>query len=209
MVKKTKNNALFKIISASIDEFKIIHANRYSVEELNLKKCSIRSLCVNEHFDNPTQGLLNDWIESFSTSDLIYLNLFGERMQKEVIPAPIKIDQECHAMSALNWFLNETLGEEKDKLLHIYTGVSDKTHHHSWLYDETRNVILEPTCISRDEYFGYKVADPFRFFVNELNSIYRLIESKVIPESVATYFQSEFDKHFKPVAFSHKEYLQR
>lgn len=207
-MKLNKSDIFAKIASAQIDSFIISEELIPNDREFKLKKQLIRYLCIQDYFDSPTQALIVDWVKSFSVSELILMCRKGGVFNCSANTAPYAVSGQCHALTALNWFLNETLGSTKDENLYIYTGVADKAFHHSWLYDAKRSVILEPTHIDRETYFGYWVQDPFQFFTHELVNIFRLIDTGEIDDTVGQYFNKHLRLMFNDITFTHEEYLK-
>ena len=88
---------------------------------------------------------------------------------------PCKI-QECHAMSAYLWML--------DPSIQIYNGfalieeeiVNSSWYHHSFVVKD--NIILEPTTLKRDKYFGIPLSpsETQTFVLGELTNIHRFAD---------------------------------
>ena len=165
------------------------------------RRNAICKLCENDIFEMPTQGLLTEWLIDFSTSELVKLIRHGKDISN--LPrqtALISIPGECHSTSVLNWFLNE-VSEDNKKNLSVYTGIADKAFAHSWLVDEDEQIILEPTPVDREIYYGFRVEDPMRFFLSELNTIFGLMQIGMIGEQVSEYFKKKFMKYFEDINF--------
>lgn len=207
----TKSPNLFeKLASAKIDNFKIESEAKLMTDTKTFRQNLIRHLCVNGAFDDPTQGLVSDWLHWFTTSELIKLARHGETVKpRQKLTALIAVDGNCHSLAAFNWFLNETLGKEHKENLSIYTGIVDKTFAHSWVYDEDKSILYEPTNVEREIYFGYKVEDPLHFFIDEINRIFTLIQEGDIPEKIGKYYTDRFKEFFHDVSYSHEEYLRK
>ena len=92
-----------------------------------------------------------------------------------VFSTPCKI-QECHAISAYLWML--------DTSVQIYNGVAlieeemgnSSWYHHSFVVKD--NIILEPTTLKRDKYFGVPLSpsETQTFVLGELTNIHRFAD---------------------------------
>lgn len=91
--------------------------------------------------------------------------------------AEIEILRGCHVATALNWVLRQ------DKY-DICSGISEYYHAHSWLVLKDTDLVVEPTPVPREYYFGVLVNDPVEFVKEELPGIIRLNEKGVIQDDV-------------------------
>ena len=208
---RTQASHLFeKMVSAKINSFEIETETKLMSDTQAFRKNLVRHLCVNEALDDPTQGTLSEWMKYFTTSELVKLAREAKLISpRQTLTALVAVDGNCHALAAFNWFLNETLGKENKENLSIYTGIADKTFAHSWIYNEDKSILYEPTNIERESYFGYKVEDPLNFFINESNRIFMLIKEGDIPAKIGEYYTDRFKEFFHDVSYSHEEYLRK
>lgn len=144
-------------------------------EETKLKRQFIERLIAADVLEYPTQGLIAAWLQ-ISILDLIELETNGRHFENTLVfeKAPHELESECHALAAINWVLNPTL--------EVYTGISDKEHLHSWLYDPSNKRVLEPTPYGRNSYFGFLHEDPLEFAEAEEERITALHKSGLIPD---------------------------
>lgn len=153
-------------------------------------KCSILvPLIYNGVLDFPTQGNITNWIRDAELRDLHSMLLHGFWMVNTTRyeKAPTVVEQQCHAVTAYTWVL-----ADHRETLKIMTGVTDKTHHHSWLYDTAEDLVLEPTPYGRDMYYGYIVENPLDFVRSEYDNILRLGEEGRLPSEGVNEFASRF-----------------
>lgn len=159
-----------------------------ATEENGLKFSIIKRLVVREILDEVTEGTLEDWLDT-RLIDLHsvdrYGELLGKKLKRGYVDHPVY--QQCHAITAMTWVL--------DPSLEIYSGYADKSHFHSWLVDGKEKTILEPTPISRDSYYGYKVKNPVEFALTEFDNICKLGEKKLIPRHVYETFLKKVKKN--------------
>ena len=137
---------------------------------------------------HPDEELVEDWLR-IDLNELIRLCNHGQAFnlnQVSVLNVNSPIESECHAVSALNWILNPKLK--------IYTGFSDKTHYHSWLYDPETQIIYEPTPYKRDHYFGFHYTQSIDFVIDEMEAIYRFYKDKKVDEETFMTFKSRMDR---------------
>ena len=66
------------------------------------------------------------------------------------------------------------------------TGIADGWYHHSWLYNKERNLIVEPTPMVRDSYYGYEVQDLKLFTAIEHEDVLQLIRRGDLPADYTT-----------------------
>ena len=147
----------------------------------SLKHDVIVSLCYNNRLEVSTQELYED----FMALDLAVLNSLINRARtftsatKERVSMPV--ESECHAVSAYEWVLNP--------FMKLYTGISDKTHHHSWVYDPLKRMLYEPTPMIRTSYYGSQVFDVLAFVDNEYEKIRKFFANGVLPENMSEKFE--------------------
>jgi hypothetical protein len=72
------------------------------------------------------------------------------------IQSELAENQMCHRVAAKEFLIHN----DPDRYA-IYTGLADKAYPHTWLYDKQENVIIEPTPIDREVYFGLEVSNPW------------------------------------------------
>lgn len=85
---------------------------------------------------------------------------------------PCKI-QECHAISAYLWMLDPTVQIYNGVALIEEEMVNSSWYHHSFVVKD--NIILEPTTLKRDKYFGIPLSpsETQIFVLGELTNIHR------------------------------------
>ena len=196
------------LMSAKVNQFDIETESKLLTSTKAFRRNLIRHLCVIEAFDDPTQGLVSNWLHLCTTSELVKIAREGRHITfRQKLTALVAVDGYCHTLAAFNWFINESLGKEKKENLSIYTGIVDKTYTHSWLYDESKSILYEPTNIEREIYFGHKVDDPLDFFINESNQIFLLIDEGLIPAKIGDFFMLQFKDFFNDISYTHEELL--
>lgn len=135
---------------------------------------AITHLSEEGHLDWATNANIQDWL-IIPLEELIALIRDARYFpvnDNKCITVPSPVAQECHAVTAYTWMCNPSLD--------IYTGISDKTHAHSWLIDPRTNTLHEPTPIIRDCYYGFKVTDPYQFVFEEYENVTRLRQAEHI-----------------------------
>ena len=109
--------------------------------------------------------------EAFSVSPMgsaypSVLKYLGEYLTPRcVFSSAFSINQQCHAIAALEWFHNPAE-------LEIHTGIVDKKYFHTWIYVPKSNTVIEPTPYQRHpgNYYGVKLANPEVFFAKQKKS---------------------------------------
>jgi len=137
---------------------------------------------------HPDEELVEDWLR-IDLNELIRLCNHGQVFnlnQASILNVNSPVENECHAVTALNWILNPELK--------IYTGFSDKTHYHSWLYDPETRIIYEPTPYKREHYFGFHYTQSIDFVIDEMEAIYRFYKDKKVDEETFMTFKSRMDR---------------
>lgn len=176
-------NALLNHVYATLITQRIVTHSPQNQQKLQL----LLELLEKEQLEWPTQALLQDWL----TLDLETLHhLCFHAKPTQATPqnrrfAPFTLESGCHASAALNVILDPSLS--------LYTGLSDRTHHHSWLVD-TDAQLLEPTPVERDHYFGYRIQEPVEFAVEQFESIAARARQGEIPAEVFARFQQSLDR---------------
>jgi len=84
--------------------------------------------------------------------------------------------QECHAISAYLWMLDPTVQIYNGTALIEEEMVSSSWYHHSFVVKD--NIILEPTTLKRDKYFGVplSLSETQKFIMGELTNIHRFAD---------------------------------
>lgn len=155
-------------------------------DENYFKICIIAELSAHGIFDMATSANIQDWL-NIPTEELVELIRYGRWLNPHTIKTVnTPIAQECHAVTAFTWMCCPHLD--------IYSGVSDKTNHHSWLVDPRDGTIYEPTPIARDTYFGFKMNDPYVFVMTEYENISRLKKEGLIPSPYCELFSQQLRK---------------
>ena len=137
---------------------------------------------------HPDEELVEDWLR-IDLNELIRLCNHGQVFnlnQVNILNVNSPIENECHAVTALNWILNPELK--------IYTGFSDKTHYHSWLYDPETRIIYEPTPYKREHYFGFHYTQSIDFVIDEMEAIFRFYKEAKVDEQTFMTFKSRMNR---------------
>lgn len=174
-----------KFVDLVVETCHKLHVERFNLkhddEQLLLKKDAIKKLAKRGVLDFPTQGMLAEWY-NVHLSDFESLIHHGRWMSIKYTweTMPETVHQQCHAVSAYYWSLNpETT---------LYTGFSDHLHAHSWILKPNK-VLLEPTPILRDVYFGYIHPEPEEFVKDEVDNILRLMDRAELPNTHRSHFE--------------------
>ena len=90
----------------------------------------------------------------------------------------IVLEGECHAVSAMYMLLCPSHFE-------LWSGITDATHAHSWvMFKGDKTIIIEPTPIIRDRYFGVEVKDVDAFIEAELPRIRNIMKAGKLPDAI-------------------------
>lgn len=152
------------------------------------KKQLLITLSERNELVHPDEELIEDWLR-VDLNELIRLCNHGQAFdlnRVSVLNVNSPIENECHAVTALNWILNPELK--------IYTGFSDRTHYHSWLYDPETQIIYEPTPYKREHYFGFHYKQSIDFVIDEMEAVYRFYKSGKVDEETFMTFKSRMNR---------------
>jgi len=152
------------------------------------KKQLLIALSERNELVHPDEELIEDWLR-VDLNELIRLCNHGRAFdlnRVNVLNVNSPIENECHAVTALNWILNPELK--------IYTGFSDRTHYHSWLYDPETQIIYEPTPYKREHYFGFHYTQSIDFVIDEMEAVYRFYKSGKVDEETFMTFKSRMNR---------------
>lgn len=152
------------------------------------KKQLLIALSERNELVHPDEELIEDWLR-VDLNELIRLCNHGRAFdlnRVSVLNVNSPIENECHAVTALNWILNPKLK--------IYTGFSDRTHYHSWLYDPETQIIYEPTPYKREHYFGFHYTQSIDFVIDEMEAVYRFYKHGKVDEETFMTFKSRMNR---------------
>ena len=152
------------------------------------KKQLLIALSERNELVHPDEELIEDWLR-VDLNELIRLCNHGRAFdlnRVNVLNVNSPIENECHAVTALNWILNPELK--------IYTGFSDRTHYHSWLYDPETQIIYEPTPYKREHYFGFHYTQSIDFVIDEMEAVYRFYKHGKVDEETFMTFKSRMNR---------------
>jgi len=152
------------------------------------KKQLLIALSERNELVHPDEELIEDWLR-VDLNELIRLCNHGRAFdlnRVNVLNVNSPIENECHAVTALNWILNPELK--------IYTGFSDRTHYHSWLYDPETRIIYEPTPYKREHYFGFHYTQSIDFVIDEMEAVYRFYKEAKVDEQTFMTFKSRMNR---------------
>lgn len=152
------------------------------------KKQLLIALSERNELVHPDEELIEDWLR-VDLNELIRLYNHGRAFdlnRVNVLNVNSPIENECHAVTALNWILNPELK--------IYTGFSDRTHYHSWLYDPETQIIYEPTPYKREHYFGFHYTQSIDFVIDEMEAVYRFYKHGKVDEETFMTFKSRMNR---------------